>query len=325
MTDIEVRMVAQIIDGKKIASELSSNIATEVGKLREKTGRTPKLTCFLVGGDPASKTYVAAKRRACIKAGIEADIRTLPADISQEHLVELVEGANRDQSVDGMIVQLPLPKHINPIVVIDKIDPIKDIDGLTHENLGLLASGRAHLIPATPFGVWQMLKYAKVKTKGADVVVVGRSNLVGLPMARIMEAPNMGDSTVATCHSGTKDLARYTRNADILIVAVGKPKLITAEMVKPGAVVIDVGINRVDDSTAERGYRLVGDVDFDGVKQVASLITPVPGGVGPMTITMLLYNLVRAAKSRVSESIEDFQNLVDSESGVQPSERALVT
>ena len=320
-------MVAQIFDGKKIASELSSNIAVEVGKLRRETGRTPKLTCFLVGDDPASNTYVTAKERACVKVGIKPDIRKLPADISQENLIKLVKEANRDQSVDGMIVQLPLPKHIDSVEVIDNVDPAKDIDGLTHKNLGLLASGKPYLVPATPLGVWRMLQHAKVKTEGANVVVVGRSGLVGRPMSLIMSSAAMGNSTVTVCHTKTADLASHTRNADILIVTVGKSGFITSDMVKSGAVVIDVGINRVDDPTAKRGYRLVGDVDFDGVKQVASLITPVPGGVGPMTITMLLHNLVQAAESRCTSLVEDeeyLHNIANSESDTLPLERALV-
>ena len=293
-------MTARILDGKQIAAEIRSNITTASNELASKLGRQLKLTVFLVGDDPASHTYVAAKQRACATAGIEADVRKLPAETSQQTLTDAIQAANRDPHTDGMIVQLPLPKHIDEETIVNTIDPAKDVDGLTTQNLGLLAGGKAHLLPATPFGVWRMLQHARVETKGANVVVMGRSRLVGLPMALIMASATMGNSTVTVCSSATRQPDFYTRNADIVIVAVGRPKLVTAQMVKPGAVVIDVGINRVDDPTAKRGYRLVGDVDFDGVSQIASLITPVPGGVGPMTITMLLYNLVRAAKSRLN-------------------------
>jgi len=289
-------MQAELIDGKKLAGEMRAEIADEVLLLAEK-GIVPGLGVILVGEDPASRSYVAAKEKACQKAGIYSDDNRLPADVSQDELLRLVERMNKDPKIHGILVQLPLPDHIDEEEVLLRIHPEKDVDGFHPCNVGRMVLGQKAFLPCTPHGVIQLLKRSGVKTEGSHTVIVGRSAIVGKPLANLLLQKAEGrNATVTVCHSATKDLAALTRQADILIAAIGRPEMITADMVKKGAVVIDVGVNRVDDPAKERGYRLVGDVDFDEVKKKASKITPVPGGVGPMTITMLLYNTLESAR-----------------------------
>jgi methylenetetrahydrofolate dehydrogenase (NADP+)/methenyltetrahydrofolate cyclohydrolase len=289
-------MTAQIIDGKQVAAEMREELKKEVAKLKEQ-GIVPGLGVILVGEDPASKSYVTAKERTCEEIGIYSDDNRLPAETSQKELMARVRKMNKDPKIHGILVQLPLPKHLNETEVLLAIDPAKDVDGFHPMNVGKMVVGEEAFLPCTPHGVIQLLIRSGVKIEGADVVIVGRSNIVGKPLANmlIQKKPNR-NATVTVCHTRTKDLARHTRRADILIAAAGQPNTITADMVKEGVVVIDVGVNRVDDPTKKQGFRLVGDVDFEAVKEKASLITPVPGGVGPMTITMLMYNTVEAAK-----------------------------
>ncbi len=285
-----------LIDGVALAKKIRARVAEEAGSLAT-GGVTPGLTVVLVGDDPASAVYVRAKGRACDEVGIRSNTIVLPATTPEPELLGLVDRLNADRSVHGILVQMPLPKHIDADVVIRRIDPQKDVDGFHPVNVGLLLAGsRQGFAPCTPAGVMAMLRAYGVDTRGADVVVIGRSNIVGKPMVSLLIQPGAdADATVTICHSRTRDLAAHVRRADIVIAAAGRARLVTADMVKPGAVVIDVGVNRVADASAPKGYRLVGDVDFEGVKEVASLITPVPGGVGPMTIAMLVQNTVRAA------------------------------
>jgi methylenetetrahydrofolate dehydrogenase (NADP+)/methenyltetrahydrofolate cyclohydrolase len=288
---------AHIIDGVALARKLRGEVAGEVAALRER-GVVPGLSVVLVGDDPASAVYVAAKEKASREAGMAGETIRLLASTSQAQLLALVDQLNADERVHGILVQMPLPRQIDPEAIILRIRPEKDVDGFHPVNVGKLLIGHTDgFAPCTPAGVQRMLIEHGVETKGADVVIVGRSTIVGKPMAALLMQPGRGaDATVTVCHSRTRDLASHTRRADILIVAAGRPRMITAGMVKPGAVVIDVGMNRIADSATKSGTRLVGDVDFDAVRGVASLITPVPGGVGPMTIAMLLRNTVRAAQ-----------------------------
>lgn len=289
-------MSAKIIDGKQVAVDIRAELKSEVAQLAEK-GIVPGLGVILVGEDPASKSYVSAKERACGEIGIFSDDHRLSAETTQEELLALVERMNKDPKINGILVQLPLPKHIDESAVLLAIDPDKDVDGFHPMNVGKMVVGEKAFLPCTPHGVIQLLKRSGVDTCGKHVVVVGRSNIVGKPVANMLiQKQEGGNATVTLCHTRTKDLGYHTRQADIIIAASGCPNTVTADMVKEGAVVIDVGVNRVEDPTRERGYRLVGDVDFEAVKEKASLITPVPGGVGPMTITMLLYNTVESAK-----------------------------
>jgi methylenetetrahydrofolate dehydrogenase (NADP+)/methenyltetrahydrofolate cyclohydrolase len=289
-------MSAKIIDGKQIAADIRAELKAEVAALKEK-GIVPGLGVILVGADPASQSYVSAKEKACENIGIYSDDNRLPAETTEEELLALVERMNKDPKINGILVQLPLPKHINESAILLAIDPDKDVDGFHPMNVGKMMVGEETFLPCTPHGVVQMLKRSGVETSGAHVVVVGRSNIVGKPVANMLLQKKEGaNATVTLCHTRTKDLGYHTRQADIIIAASGWPNTVTADMVKEGAVVIDVGVNRVEDATRERGYRLVGDVDFDAVKEKASMITPVPGGVGPMTITMLLFNTVVSAK-----------------------------
>ncbi|MEP6622243.1 MAG: bifunctional methylenetetrahydrofolate dehydrogenase/methenyltetrahydrofolate cyclohydrolase FolD [bacterium] len=291
---------ARLIDGVALAKDIRAEVAEEVAALKL-AGVTPGLTVVLVGDDAGSAVYVGAKEKASREAGMAGETIRLPATTSQEELLALVERLNADATVHGILVQMPLPKHIDPDTVINHILPEKDVDGFHPVNVGKLLIGHSDgFAPCTPSGVQHMLMRYGVETKGADCVVVGRSTIVGKPMAALMVQSGTGaDSTVTICHSRTRDLASHTRRADILIVAAGRARMITADMVKPGAVVIDVGMNRIPDATTKSGTRLAGDVDFEGVRQVASMITPVPGGVGPMTIAMLLRNTVRAARRTV--------------------------
>jgi methylenetetrahydrofolate dehydrogenase (NADP+)/methenyltetrahydrofolate cyclohydrolase len=289
-------MTAQIIDGKQVAAEMRAELKEKVAELKTK-GVTPGLAVVLVGEDPASKSYVTAKERACEEIGIFSDDNRLPAETTEEDLLALIDKLNKDPKINGILVQLPLPKHIDEDKVLLAINPAKDVDGFHPVNVGKMVVGQDAYLPCTPHGVIQLLLRSNVKLEGAEVVVVGRSNIVGKPVANmlIQKAPT-GNATVTVCHTRTKNLAEHVRRADIIIAAAGWPNTITADMVKDGAVVIDVGVNRVEDATKKRGYRLAGDVDFEAVKEKASLITPVPGGVGPMTITMLLYNTVQSAE-----------------------------
>ncbi len=288
---------ATLMDGTALAKIIRSEVATDAAELRDR-GVTPGLTVVLVGDDPASAVYVGAKEKASRDAGMTGETIRLPADTSQAQLLVLVEQLNADSSVHGILVQMPLPKQIDPDTVILHIDPKKDVDGFHPVNVGKLLIGQTDgFAPCTPAGVQRMLAHYGVETRGADCVIVGRSTIVGKPMAALMVQSGAGaDATVTVCHSRTRDLAAHTRRADILIVAAGRPRMITAEMVKPGAVVVDVGMNRIADASTKSGTKLVGDVDFDGVRRVASLLSPVPGGVGPMTIAMLLRNTARAAR-----------------------------
>ena len=288
---------ARLIDGTALATKIRGEVAADVAELRA-IGVVPGLTVVLVGDDPASAVYVGAKEKASREAGMAGETIRLPATTSQEELLALVARLNADPAVHGILVQMPLPKHIDPDAVIDDIRPDKDVDGFHPVNVGKVLIGKSDgFAPCTPSGVQRMLVEYGVQTRGANCVIVGRSNIVGKPMAALLvQSGTGGDATVTICHSRTRDLADHTRGADILIAAVGRPRMITAEMVKPGAVVIDVGVNRIPDASRKSGTRLVGDVDFDTVRNVASLITPVPGGVGPMTIAMLLANTVRAAR-----------------------------
>ena len=287
-------MTARIINGKEIAAAVRGEVAEEAKELGDK-GVTPGLATVLVGDDPASHVYVRAKRKACAEAGVRSWDHDLPASTPQGELLGLIERLNADDEVHGILVQLPLPEHVDEQVVLDAVSPRKDADGFHPYNLGRLVTGDPVVAPATPAGIQELLIRASVETAGADVVIVGRSNIVGKPLANLLVQKTAGaNATVTVCHTATKDLAEHTRRADILVAALGRAHAITAPMIKPGAVVIDVGINRT-----EAG--LVGDVDFEAAKEVASAITPVPGGVGPMTIAMLLKNVCALARDGLSD------------------------
>lgn len=286
-------MAAAIIDGKAVAADLRLTLAEDVSKFVEATNVQPHLAALLVGEDPASAVYVRNKQRACDKAGIRSTLHRLPAEITEEGLLTLITQLNDDPTVHGILVQLPLPGHIQEQVVLDAVTPLKDVDCFHPENVGLMVQGRPRFLPCTPHGVQQLLLTSGTQVAGAHAVVLGRSEIVGKPMAMMLvQRGEAANATVTVCHSRTEGLAEITRQADIIVAAIGKPRFVTADMVKPGAVIIDVGINRVDD-------KLVGDVDYEPVAKVASAITPVPGGVGPMTIAMLLQNTLTAAKLRV--------------------------
>jgi methylenetetrahydrofolate dehydrogenase (NADP+)/methenyltetrahydrofolate cyclohydrolase len=286
---------ARVLDGTAIGKAIRDEVAATVARMKG-TGRRPGLAAVLVGEDPASAVYVRSKGKACEEAGMHSVTLRLPAETSEADLLATVDRLNADPEIHGILVQLPLPKHINSEKVLRRIDPGKDVDGFHPMNVGKLVTGdKTAFRPATPYGVQQMLIRSGIETRGAHAVIVGRSNIVGRPMANLLiqQGPG-GDATVTVCHSKTRDLPAVARSADILIAAIGKPEFVTADMVRPGAVVIDVGINRVDDATRPKGYRLVGDVAYQSVAQIASAITPVPGGVGPMTIAMLLQNTLQA-------------------------------
>lgn len=294
-----------ILDGKQIAADIRAELREQISVLKAQGLRVPKLAVVIVGHNPASETYVANKIKACAEVGIEAERVALEADITEQELLAEVDRLNQDASVDGFIVQLPLPEHITETTILSAIDYRKDVDGLTPENVGRTVQGQPSLVSATPRGIRELLARYNIQTEGKHVVVIGRSNIVGKPIAMLlmqrpylslpgMSAASLGDATVTICHSKTRDLDAICRTADIIIVAAGSPKLLKSEMVKEGAVVIDVGINRIDDPAAPRGYRLVGDVDFENVAPKAAYITPVPGGVGPMTIVSLLQNTLQA-------------------------------
>jgi methylenetetrahydrofolate dehydrogenase (NADP+) / methenyltetrahydrofolate cyclohydrolase len=289
-------MTARIIDGKQVAADIRAELKAEIAKLREQ-GVVPGLGVILVGEDPASVSYVTGKERTCDELGIYSDNNHLPGETSQAELTQVIHRLNADDRINGILVQLPLPQQLSESEAIFAIDPTKDVDGIHPVSVGKMVTGEKAFLSCTPHGALHLLTRSGVTIEGSHVVIVGRSNLVGRPLANmlIQKAP-MGNATVTVCHTRTKDLAYHTRQADILVAAAGRPNTITVNMVKEGAAVIDVGVNRIEDATKKRGYRLVGDVDFEAVKEKASLITPVPGGVGPMTITMLMYNTVLSAK-----------------------------
>jgi len=289
-------MTAKLISGNEIAKQIREELKQEVAKLKTEHDVVPGLVTILVGENPASVSYVTGKQKTSKELGFHSIQDNQPENVTEEGLLKLIEGYNRDPKIHGILVQLPLPKHINETKVLIAIDPKKDVDGFHPVNVGKLMIGEADYLPCTPAGIQQLLIRSGVKIEGAEVVVVGRSNIVGKPIANILLQKQKGaNATVTICHTGTKDMAFHTKRADILIVAAGKPRAVTADMVKEGAVVIDVGVNRIG-MTPEGKAKLCGDVDFDTVKEKASLITPVPGGVGPMTITMLMMNTVKAAK-----------------------------
>ncbi len=292
-------MTAKIISGNEIAKEMRAEMKTEIEELKAKHNIVPGLTVILVGEDPASQVYVRNKKKSCEQIGINSVEHKLPADTPEEEVLALVEKLNKDDSVHGILVQLPLPKQIAENKVLNLILPEKDVDGFHPFNVGRMLIGDPVFLPCTPHGVQQMLVRSGTKIEGSHVVVLGRSNIVGKPVAAILiqKAAN-ANATVTICHSRTKNLAEITSQGDILIAAIGVPEFVKPEMVKEGAVVIDVGVNRVDDPSKEKGFRLCGDVDFEAVKEKAGAISPVPGGAGPMTITMLLHNTIRSAKMK---------------------------
>lgn len=289
-------MTAQRIDGKAIALKIRGEIAAEVAELRERTGAVPHLAAVLVGDDPASAVYVRTKHQACEKAGMLSTTHRLPATVSQTELLELVARLNADSAVHGILIQLPLPKGLDTTAILDAVTPLKDVDCFHPENVGLLVQNRPRFLPCTPQGIQVLLKESDINPAGKHVVVIGRSEIVGKPIGiMLLQKGPWADATVTICHSRTQHLADIARSADILIAAIGKPEFVTADMVAPGAVVIDVGVNRV-------GEKLVGDVAFQPVSEIASHITPVPGGVGPLTIAMVLQNTLTATKLLVSPS-----------------------
>lgn len=294
-------MTAKIIDGTAIAEKVREEVRVGVAKMKEETGYVPGLATVRVGEDPASATYVRMKQKMCEKLGIRSIGHILPEDATQEEVETLVKELNANPEVNGILVQLPLPWHLDEEAILNSIDLEKDVDGFHPVNIGRLAmKGRDPLfVPCTPYGCIRLLEESGVPISGAEAVIVGRSNIVGLPVAMLLQKAN---ATVTICHSRTKDLAAHTRNADILIAAIGRTEMITGDMIKPGAAVIDVGINQKEDPTMKRGYRLVGDVDFESAKEVAGAITPVPGGVGPMTIAMLMANTLRAAEIALAKN-----------------------
>ena len=295
-------MSAKLLDGKAIAKEIRAELKDQVAAFIAEGGPTPTLAAILVGDDPASQVYVRNKERACERAGINSVLHRLPAETSQADLLSLIETLNADAGISGILCQLPLPEHIAEQVVLDAIDPAKDVDAFHPENVGLMAQGRPRFLPCTPHGVQQILTRSGISATGKHVVIIGRSEIVGKPLAMLFVQKNShlgsdaANATVTICHSRTANLAEITKNADILVPAIGRANFVTAEMVKPGAVVIDVGINRTD------GGGLVGDVDFDAVREVAGHLTPVPGGVGPLTIAMLLQNTLTAAKQQAGHT-----------------------
>ncbi len=289
-------MTAKIIDGEAIAAEVRNEVKVGVDELKA-SGITPCLAAVLVGDVPASQVYVRTKRQACEHVGLSSVLHTPAGDIPEAQLLALIDQLNDDPAVHGILIQLPLPDHVDEAKVIERLSPSKDVDGFHPSNVGKLVIGMDTFKPCTPAGVQELLVRSGIEIAGKHAVVIGRSNIVGKPMANLLVQKHKdANATVTVCHSRTRDLAALTRQADILIAALGSPHIVTADMVKPGAVVIDVGINRVDDASAKKGYRIVGDVDFDAVSQVASAITPVPGGVGPMTVAMLMVNTLKAAR-----------------------------
>ena len=290
-------MRAQIIDGKKLAAETRAEIAAGVAALKSEKGVTPGLAVVLVGDDPASVSYVTAKEKACREAGIYSREIRLPAETPEQVVVDAVKALNADPAIHGILVQLPLPKGVSEKKVIDAIAAGKDVDGFTPVNVGRMLIGEDCFLPCTPHGIVKLIEAAGMDIAGKHAVVIGRSNIVGKPVAALLarKGPH-ANATVTLCHTGTPDVSAYTKMADVVVVAAGRPGTLTGDMLKPGAIVIDVGVNRVPDATKPKGYRLCGDADFASCAEVASAITPVPGGVGPMTITMLLWNTLESAR-----------------------------
>jgi len=287
----------QIIDGKKISAEIKNELKVQIEELKKQGKNVPGLAAILVGDNPASHIYVTSKSKSCQEIGMRSIVETLSSDISQNELLDIIKRYNEDDNYHGILVQLPLPKHIDEDKIIEAIAPEKDVDGFHPVSVGNLVIGKDTLVSCTPAGIQELLKRYNIDTQGKHVVVVGRSNIVGKPIANLLLQKNkFANSVVTVCHSAAKDLSVFTRQADILIAAIGKAEMIKADMVKEGAVVIDVGINRVDDPSSSKGYRIVGDVAFEEVSNKCSFITPVPGGVGPMTIAMLLSNTFKAYK-----------------------------
>lgn len=291
--------MANVIDGKAIAEKIKGEIAEEVARMVKEGMRAPHLAAILVGNDGASMTYVGHKEKACERVGVKSTVYRLERNTSQQQLLSLIREINDDDNIDGLIVQLPLPEGLDEQLVINTISADKDVDGFHPFNTGKMMLGLPSFLPATPYGIMTLLKESKIETRGKHCVIIGRSNIVGKPMANLLSAKGEGaDCTVTLCHSRTPDLKHFTLDADIIIAALGHPKFLTADMVKPGAVIIDVGITRVEDKSKKSGFRLQGDVDYENVAPIASYITPVPGGVGPMTIVSLLKNTVAASKIR---------------------------
>jgi methylenetetrahydrofolate dehydrogenase (NADP+)/methenyltetrahydrofolate cyclohydrolase len=289
-----------LIDGKKTAQDIKNEIAARVAEIKQEGGKQPHLAAILVGEDGASQTYVGAKVKACEEVGFTSTLVRLSAEVSEEELLRTVEEINQNADIDGLIVQLPLPKHISVDKVTNRIRPEKDVDGFTPANVGRMTLNWPAYVAATPYGIVELLKRYQIETSGKHCVVIGRSHIVGSPMSILMARNGYpGNATVTLTHSKTENLAAICQTADILIVAIGKPEFVTADMVKPGAVVIDVGIHRIADETKKTGFRLIGDVKYDEVAPIASAITPVPGGVGPMTIAALLYNTLQSAEKKV--------------------------
>ena len=290
-------MPAEIIDGKAISAQIKEGLKGKIEKLGE-SGKVPGLAAILVGDNPASEVYVNMKVKACGKIGIFSDVYRYPKDLPESELLEKIDELNRKETIHGILVQFPTPEHISEEKVILAVDPKKDVDGFHPFNVGMMLAGKPTFMPCTPLGIQELLVRSDNDPSGKHVVILGRGSLVGRPLAPMLYQKMKGaNATVTVCHTGTKDLAAMTRQADILVAAMGKARFVTADMVKPGVVVIDVGTNRIEDPSTKSGYRLVGDVDFDSVSQVAKAITPVPGGVGPMTIAMLLSNTVRACET----------------------------
>jgi methylenetetrahydrofolate dehydrogenase (NADP+)/methenyltetrahydrofolate cyclohydrolase len=290
-----------VLDGNKVAKELREELKKQTLKITDKAIRPPHLTAIIVGNDGASQTYVNAKAKDCEQIGFGSEVIRLPQETTEQALLDIIKKINQSANTDGLIVQLPLPKHISEKKVTDAISPQKDVDGFTPANFGLVARGEGGFIPATPYGILKLLEAYQISTSGKHCVVLGRSNIVGRPMSILLsQSSQYGNATVTLCHSRTPNAEFFTKMADILIVAIGKPSFITADMVKKGAVVIDVGITRVDDAENPKGYALRGDVDFDSVSEVCSAITPVPGGVGPMTRIGLMLNTLEAFKNNFS-------------------------
>jgi methylenetetrahydrofolate dehydrogenase (NADP+)/methenyltetrahydrofolate cyclohydrolase len=285
----------KLIDGKQLAQNLRGEIAAGVERLKAEKGVTPGLAVILVGDNPASVSYVTAKEKACAEAGMLSREIRLPAETTEADLVALVGELNDDPAIHGILVQLPVPKHISDKAVIDAIAPEKDVDGFTPVNVGRMMIGKRCFLPCTPHGIIKLIEFSGMDLAGKHAVVIGRSNIVGKPVAALLSRKET-NATVTLCHTGTPDVGKFTREADVVVVAAGRPNTLTGDMLKPGAVVIDVGVNRVPDATKPKGFRLVGDADFESCAKVAGAITPVPGGVGPMTITMLLWNTLESAR-----------------------------
>ena len=288
-------MNSKLIDGKEISSSIKNKLKSEIDEIKNKYPRVPSLVVVLVGKNPASISYVKAKEKACKLVGIECHIERLDEKISENEIISYIESLNENDQIDGMIVQLPLPKNLDEEKIVQTISPLKDVDGLCNENLGLLASGSPRFVPATPLGVQRMISEIDFKTQGSRIVIIGRSKLVGIPLALLLSSKtSLGNATVTICHSKSYDIKKYTLDADIVVVATGFQSTLTKDMVKKNSIVIDVGVNRIEDNTKKNGFRLIGDSDFDEIINIVSKITPVPGGVGPMTIAMLLENVTKA-------------------------------